>query len=415
MGTRASAARRCRLAAALCVAVTPARRRVRFGRAGADDGFPAGCPMRRATSRSRWRWTASRSRAQTPECPTASSSATPRGRSSWRSIATYAATPFASHPAAAEGEPAVAAARNRGGRGRRHHVLCGRRGHRRSGRSVTLTFDFAPAAASTRAATPRWRTDGSGGVAARTLARARDVAARARCLMRPPRCRSPDVAVDVAPDRPDMGPLVDAPVDMPDRTRPPTCPTRCWTRRRPTRRRRSPPTAWSGGLLTASVSTASGSPTLAVSANGLFSVAWLGPSGTSVLYNAVDAADMLQNAADVAVVPAASGVTFATPRLANVGPDLMLAYGRTRQRRARRGHPHRGARRRDPGRRDPGRQLHPGHRAARRRRRRRQRRRIACRGHQPARRAGRPRRRRTSICSAARRGSSRRARRCCCR
>ena len=47
-----------------------------------------------------------------------------------------------------------------------------------------------------------------------------------------------------------------------------------------------------------------------------------------MLYNAVDAANMLQNAADVAVVPAASGVTFATPRLANIGPDLMLAYGR---------------------------------------------------------------------------------------
>jgi hypothetical protein len=90
-----------------------------------------------------------------------------------------------------------------------------------------------------------------------------------------------------------------------------------------------PPNCVVGGLLTASVSTASASPTLAVAANGLFSVAWLGPSGGSVLYNAVDAANMLQSAtADVAVVPAASGVTFATPRLANVGPDLMLAYGR---------------------------------------------------------------------------------------
>ena len=49
--------------------------------------------------------------------------------------------------------------------------------------------------------------------------------------------------------------------------------------------------------------------------DGVFGVAWLGATG-NVLYNAVDATGMRQNAADVPVVPAASGVTFATPRLA---------------------------------------------------------------------------------------------------
>jgi hypothetical protein len=64
-----------------------------------------------------------------------------------------------------------------------------------------------------------------------------------------------------------------------------------------------------GGLHAASASTATGSPTVAVSTAGVFGVAWLGAAG-NVLYNAVDAAGMVQNVADVPVVPAASGITF---------------------------------------------------------------------------------------------------------
>ena len=128
---------------------------------------------------------------------------------------------------------------------------------------------------------------------------------------------------------------------------------------------------------------------MAVSAAGVFGVAWLGPTG-NVLYNAVDAAGMLQNAADVPVVPAASGITFATPRLAAVGSDLMLAYGRRGSTGARAAAVRLAARTGAvTGAEIVGRQLHPRHRAARDRRRRRQRRRHARRGDQPARRVDR--------------------------
>ena len=54
----------------------------------------------------------------------------------------YAASHSSSHPAAAEGEPAGAAARNGGRRGRQHHVHCRRRGQRRSGRQRDADVRF---------------------------------------------------------------------------------------------------------------------------------------------------------------------------------------------------------------------------------------------------------------------------------
>jgi hypothetical protein len=77
----------------------------------------------------------------------------------------------------------------------------------------------------------------------------------------------------------------------------------------------------------ASAAPASGAPAIGFASN-LFGVAWTAGSGTSVVYNAVDASGTLQNTADVTVVPAASGVTMSAPRLARFGADLALAYGR---------------------------------------------------------------------------------------
>jgi hypothetical protein len=77
----------------------------------------------------------------------------------------------------------------------------------------------------------------------------------------------------------------------------------------------------------ASAAPAAGAPAIGF-ASSLFGVAWTTGSGTSVVYNAVDASGTLQNAADVTVAPAASGVTMSAPRLARFGADLALAYGR---------------------------------------------------------------------------------------
>jgi len=130
-----------------------------------------------------------------------------------------------------------------------------------------------------------------------------------------------DVPVDTPMDTPTDVPVdtpVDTPTDLPDKSLDapsgdaPVIATNCIV----------------GGIPAASVGPASGSPTVAASVDGVFGVAWLGATG-NVLYNAVDATGMRQNAADVPVVPAASGVTFATPRLAAGGSaDLMLAFGR---------------------------------------------------------------------------------------
>jgi hypothetical protein len=125
-----------------------------------------------------------------------------------------------------------------------------------------------------------------------------------------------DVPVDAPGDN-----AADTPADLPDKSLdapPGDVPT--------------PPIATNcvvGGLHAASVGAASGSPTVAASGDGVFGLAWLGAAG-NVLYNAVDATGMRQSAADVVVVPAATGVTFATPRLAAVAgtAELMLAFGR---------------------------------------------------------------------------------------
>ena len=126
-----------------------------------------------------------------------------------------------------------------------------------------------------------------------------------------------DAPVDVPADVPVDVPA-DVPVDVPDKSldasppdvstgdAPPSIATTCVV----------------GGLHAASVSTATGSPTVAASTTGVFGVAWLGPGAANVLYNAVDTSGMLQNAADVPVV------ANVTPRLASLGTDLVLAYGR---------------------------------------------------------------------------------------
>jgi hypothetical protein len=200
------------------------------------------------------------------------------------------------------------------------------------GRSVTLTFDFGAADAAADGdrsnkivppdVTPEVMSDGG-------PADGPDGGDDAGTPNDAPVDVVTDTPVDTLVDEPtDAGDAavdmpVDAPADMPDKSLdapradsspgevPPPIATLCVV----------------GGLHAASASTATGSPTLAVSTNGVFGVAWLGAAGT-VLYNAVDAAGMLQNAADIPVVPAASGVTFATPRLTSVGTDLVLAYGR---------------------------------------------------------------------------------------
>lgn len=193
------------------------------------------------------------------------------------------------------------------------------------GRSATLKFDFA-------AAPPDASDAGDAGM---------DAAAAEVQTIVPMPDAAPDVAPDAAPDRPTSDAAspdttVDAPVDTPADTGapevsidadkafdadksldapPPDVP--------------GPPIATNcdvGGLYAVSTTTTSGSPTLAVSSAGLFGVAWLGAGG-NVLYNAVDAAGMLQNTADVPVaIP--GGATLSAPRLASVGPDMMLAYGR---------------------------------------------------------------------------------------
>jgi hypothetical protein len=76
----------------------------------------------------------------------------------------------------------------------------------------------------------------------------------------------------------------------------------------------------------ASAATASGAPAIGF-ASSLFGVAWTAGSGTSVVYNAVDASGTLLSAADVTVAPPASGVTMSAPHLAPFGANLALAYG----------------------------------------------------------------------------------------
>ena len=218
-----------------------------------------------------------------------------------------------------------------------------------SGRSATLTFDFgagggADVASDSEVSTKIAPPDASFEVSPEVfpdggpdIAPAPD-GAEAGMPIDATVDMATDTPADVPVDKPTDAPgdvLADAPVDMPVDAPvdvPSDMPDKSLDARPADSSPGDPPpviatTCVVGGLHAASASTATGSPTVAVSTAGVFGVAWLGAAG-NVLYNAVDAAGMLQNAADVPVVPAASGITFATPRLASVGADLMLAYGR---------------------------------------------------------------------------------------